>query len=107
MRKWQKIVIGMLVACLALAYLPVHAGSGAQSSAIEQAGAEQYTVGDCSRVDKAQVRDEIEAHALTVINAGGTPADIDRLVERKWADLDMDAAVDAAVQQAVDNLAAQ
>ncbi len=107
MREWQKIVIGVLVACLALAYVPAYAASGTQSSAIEQVGAEQYTVGDCSRVDKAKVRDEIEAHVLTVINAGGTPADIDRLVERKWADLDMDAAVDAAVQQAVDNLGAQ
>ena len=53
------------------------------------------------------MRDEIEAHALAVINASGTPADIDSLVARKWADLDMDAAVDSAVQGAVDNLGEQ
>ena len=64
----------------------------------------QYTVGDCGRIDKAQVRDEIEAHALAVINTSDTPAGIDSLVERQWAALEMDKAVDAAVQAAVDNL---
>ncbi len=94
MHNWQRTIIGILIACLALASVPAHAESGVRAGAIAQAGADQYTVGDCSRVDKAQVRDEIEAHALAVINASGTPADIDSLVARKWADLDMDAAVD-------------
>ncbi|MFN8464273.1 MAG: hypothetical protein U0X20_01920 [Caldilineaceae bacterium] len=107
MYNWQKAIIGLLIACLALASVPAHAESGARAGSIAQAGADQYTVGDCSRVDKAQVRDEIEAHALAVINASGTPADIDSLVARKWAELDMDAAVDTAVQQAVNNLGDQ
>ena len=107
MYKWQKAIIGLLIACLALASVPARAESGARSGSIAQVGADQYTVGDCSRVDKAQVRDEIEAHALAVINASGTPADIDSLVARKWAELDMDAAVDTAVQQAVNNLGDQ
>jgi hypothetical protein len=104
MRKWQKALISILAACLLLSYAPAHAASHPFA---EQTGPSQYTVGDCSRVDKAQVRDEIEAHALAVINAGGTTADIDRLVERKWAELNMDAAVDSAVQKAVANLGAQ
>jgi hypothetical protein len=104
MRKWQKVLISILATCLLLSYAPAHAASHPLA---EQTGPSQYTVGDCSRVDKAQVRDEIEAHALAVINASGTTADIDRLVERKWAELDMDAAVDSSVQQAVANLGAQ
>jgi hypothetical protein len=102
MQRWKKQLIVALVACLALSYVPAYAESG-----LQQAGAGQYTVSDCSRVDKAQMRDEIEAHALAVISASGTPADIDSLVGRKWADLNMDAAVDSAVQQAVNNLGAQ
>lgn len=101
MHRWQKALIGLLVACLTLSSLPAYAAPPRQASP------GQYTVSDCSRIDKAQIRDEIEAHALAVINANGTPADIDRLVEREWANLDMDMAVDAAVQQAVDNLGAQ
>lgn len=101
MRSWKKTLILLLLACLVLSYAPAHAAAPAQE------GAGQYTVGDCSRIGKAQVRDEIEAHALAVISAGGAPADIDSLVARKWAELDMDAAVDAAVQRAVDNLSTQ
>jgi hypothetical protein len=114
MQSWQKYLIIFSLACLALSYVPAEAtgvvgtaAQAAQPSAPQQAGASQYTVGDCSRIEKAQVRDEIEGHALAVINTPGAPADIDSLVARKWAELDMDAAVDAAVTQAVNNLATQ
>lgn len=101
MRVGQKILIVFLVSCLALSHLPAQAASPAQPDP------GQYTVGDCSRIDKQQVRDEIEAHALAVVNASGAPADIDSLVARKWAELNMDAAVDGAVQGAVNNLGSQ
>lgn len=101
MRGWQKLLIAFLVFCLALSHLP------AQAAAPAQTDPGQYTVGDCSRIDKQQVRDEIERHALAVVNASGAPADIDSLVARKWAELDMDAAVDEAVQGAVGNLGSQ
>ncbi len=111
MAKGCKALLALLIGCLLLAYLPGRAVAAPRAlPALEQAGPSQYTVGDCSRVDKGQVRDEIEAHVLAVVNSGGAsgaPGVIDRLVERKWAELDMDAAVDTAVQQAVDNLGAQ
>jgi hypothetical protein len=138
-KHWQKVTIIFLVACVALSYLPAQAAApvpavarvptGARGPAPAlptQVGPDQYTVEDCGRIDKAQVRDEIEAHALAVISAGSTATtapdasgttpnassgvtrnEIDRLVERKWAELDMDTAVDTAVQQAVANLGAQ
>ena len=92
----------VLIFCLLASHTPAHAAP------LSQAGsASQYTVGDCSKVDKNQLRDEIEAHASAVIAGTAAPLAIDSLVERKWAELGMDAAVDAAVTQAVNNLGTQ
>ena len=55
MHNWQRTILGILIACMALASVPAHAESGVRAGSIVQAGADQYTVGDCSRVDKAQV----------------------------------------------------
>ena len=110
----QKVFVVFLVGCLAFSSVPAGASSAAETRlgaapnvVPEQVEPSQYTVGDCSRIDKAQVRNEIEKHALEVINTSDTPAGIDSLVERKWAELEMDAAVDQAVQQAVDNLGSE
>ena len=110
----QKVFVVFLVGCLAFSSVPAGASSAAETRlgaapnvVPEQVEPSQYTVGDCSRIDKTQVRNEIEKHALEVINTSDTPAGIDSLVERKWAELEMDAAVDQAVQQAVDNLGSE
>ncbi len=52
------------------------------------------------------MRAEIERHALAVLSTGQTPLDVDALVARKWAEVGMDAVLDAEVQRAVDELAA-
>lgn len=110
----QKVFVVFLVGCLAFSSVPAGASSAAETRlgaapnvVPGQVEPSQYTVGDCSRIDKTQVRNEIEKHALEVINTSDTPAGIDSLVERKWAELEMDAAVDQAVQQAVDNLGSE
>lgn len=99
--RWRRLVGAVLAAALILASTPVHAAPAAQLDT------GQYTVADCSNVDKNQLRDEIEAHGLAVIEGSRTPMDIDALVSRKWSELGMDAAVDVAVQSAVDDLASQ
>ena len=98
-RLWLSFV---LVCCLLAVHTPVHAAPSGQANP-----SSQYTVGDCSKVDKNQLRDEIEKHALDVIANNSAPLAIDSLVERKWAEMGMDAAVDAAVTQAVENLGSQ
>lgn len=99
----HKAWVSLLLVCSLLAsYTPVHAAPSGQAGP-----SSQYTVGDCSKVDKNQLRDEIEQHALDVIANNSAPLAIDSLVERKWAEMGMDAAVDAAVTQAVENLGNQ
>ena len=97
-----RVPVILIVLCLAFSHLPAHAAPAFQTGA-----GSQYTVGDCSNIDQNQLRDEIERHALAVITGDAAPLDIDGLVDRQWAALKMDAAVDAEVQRAVDKLSGQ
>jgi hypothetical protein len=67
----------------------------------------QYTVADCQQADPDQLRDEIEAQVLAVLQGSAAPLDVDSLVARKWAELGMDAIVDAEVARAVNDLYGQ
>lgn len=101
-RRASRLLCLLLACCVALAAIPARAqdapGSGASG---------EYTVGDCSRVDKAALRDEIEAHTLAVIQRTAAPTDIDSIVERQWVQNGMDTAVNLSVQEAVNTLGAQ
>lgn len=86
----------LLIGALVLAAAPVSAAPAPQRDA-----ASQYTVGDCSRIDRAQLRSEIEGHVLAVLQNDATPLDIDAIVAQTWAEMGMDAAIDAEVARAV------
>ena len=94
----RRIGIVFLALALVLSAAPAHAAPVRQ-----QAGGE-YTVGDCSRIDRTQLRNEIEAHVLAVLQNDVTSFDVDAIVDRAWADLQMDAVVDAEVARAVDDI---
>lgn len=64
----------------------------------------QYTVGDCNRIERSQLRNEIEAHVLAVLQNEARPLDVDGIVARTWAELHMDAAIDAEVARAVESI---
>ena len=93
LRGWLTI---FLIGALVLAAAPVSAAPAPQRDA-----ASQYTVGDCSRIDRAQLRSEIEGHVLAVLQNDATPLDIDAIVAQTWAEVGMDAAIDAEVARAV------
>ncbi len=90
----------VLVLVIALALLLPASPLWAQSEP-----ATQYTVGDCARVDKQLLRAEIEALVLATLADASEPWDVDGLVSRKWAELNVDATINAEVQRAVDQLA--
>ena len=94
-----RLLLPALALLLLLSYAPAYAAPPAQDG--------QYTVGDCRGIDQTQLRDEIERHVLATVTTGTAPLAIDSIVARKWAELDMDTAVDAAVQQATADLANQ
>lgn len=93
LRRW---LIFVLIGALLLSPAPVSAAPAKQDGATNR-----YTVGDCSRIDRAQLRSEIEGHVLTVLQDDATPLDVDAIVARAWAELGMDAAIDAEVARAV------
>ena len=96
LRRWLLLV---LIGALILSAAPVAAAPVGQDET-----ASQYTVGDCSRIDRAQLRSEIEGHVLAVLQNTATPLDVDAIVARVWAEQEMDAAIDAEVARAVNEI---
>lgn len=96
-RRAQRALIVLLIAALIFAGAPVSA-----APLVQTGGGRQYTVGDCSRIDSSQLRSEIEAHVLAVLQNEAKPIDIDAIVERAWIAVGMDAAIDFEVARAVD-----
>jgi hypothetical protein len=92
-------LILLWIASLVLSASPVAAAPATQRSA-----GGQYTVGDCNRIERSQLRNEIEAHVLAVLQNEAKPFDVDAIVARAWTELHMDAAIDAEVKRAVDSL---
>lgn len=98
-RRLHRLLIAFVVAALVFSAAPVAAAPLRQEGA-----AGQYTVGDCSRIDRSQLRNEIEGHVLAVLQNESTPLDVDAIVTRAWAELGMDAAIDAEVTRAVNEI---
>ncbi|MEZ4868088.1 MAG: hypothetical protein R3C14_42560 [Caldilineaceae bacterium] len=71
---------------------------------LAQDGPADYTFGDCSAVDKDQLRDEIQQVAHDVLTDQSAGINIDAIVMRQWVGLRMDDAIDAEVQRAIDEV---
>lgn len=66
--------------------------------------ANTYTYGDCAKLDKQQLRSEIERYAKETLDTPLKPIDIDTMVSRKWAELSVDATIDGEVARAVEQV---
>ena len=103
-KRLQRCLSGVLVGVLLISNSALSATSVSAAPAAQTGAGAQYTVGDCGRIDRAQLRNEIEGHVLAVLQNEATPLDVDEIVARAWAEVGMDAAVDAAVSAAVDDI---
>jgi hypothetical protein len=90
----------LLVTVIVMSAAPTGSVNGASPL---QDGDAAYMVSECRGVDRAQVRSEIEAAALAVIETGAE-VDLDALVLRKWNELEVDATIRAEVAAAVESL---
>jgi len=63
-----------------------------------------YTFGDCSEIDKENLRNEIETVAHDALSAESAKINIDAIVIRQWVAVDMDSAIDAEVERAVNEI---
>ncbi len=99
LKGWRSWLVLLWIVSLIFSAAPVAAAPSMQRSA-----GGQYTIGDCNRVERGQLRNEIEAHVLAVLQNEAKPFDVDAMVSRAWTELQMDAAIDAEVKRAVDAL---
>ncbi len=99
LKGWRSWLVLLWIVSLIFSAAPVAAAPSMQRSA-----GGQYTIGDCNRVERGQLRNEIEAHVLAVLQNEAKPFDVDAIVGRAWTELQMDAAIDAEVKRAVDAL---
>lgn len=63
-----------------------------------------YTFGDCSEIDKENLRNEIEAVAHDALSAESAKINVDAIVVRQWVAVGMDSAIDAEVERAVNEI---
>lgn len=96
---YQKVLTLLFVVALVLTEVPVYAAPLAQA---DDAGS--YTVGDCSKVDREQLRAEIERIAQQVLTDDSSRLDIAALVQRKWSERNLEGVIDAEVARATEKL---
>ena len=96
-----RLLIWLMVFCLLWASAPACAAPALQDDE------PHYTVGECQNLDRTALRAQIEQMALGVLASNSGALDIDALVARKWAELGVDAVIDAEVARAVADLSAQ
>jgi hypothetical protein len=96
-----RLLIWLMVFCLLWASAPARAAPALQDDE------PHYTVGECQNLDRNALRAQIEQVALGVLESNSGALDIDALVARKWAELGVDAVIDAEVARAVADLSAQ
>ncbi|WP_298981042.1 hypothetical protein [Caldilinea sp.] len=99
LKGWRSWLVLLWIVSLIFSAAPVAAAPSMQRST-----GGQYTIGDCNRVERGQLRNEIEAHVVAVLQNEAKPFDVDGIVSRAWTELQMDAAIDAEVKRAVDAL---
>jgi hypothetical protein len=93
----RKTLSIILVVTILWLQLPIHAYA-------QDTGAADYTFGDCSTVDQAQLRTEIEQVAHEVLTGDSARINIDAIVMRQWVGLHVDDAIDQSVQSAIDTV---
>ncbi len=83
---------------------PMPAKAAPASISHAQEGQSDYTFGDCSEIDKDELRSEIETVARTALTAESATIDIDTIVMRQWVAVGMDRAIDAEIERAVEEV---
>ncbi|MCB0061792.1 MAG: hypothetical protein KDE19_06750 [Caldilineaceae bacterium] len=75
--------------------------------AYAQEGPSDYTFGDCSQIDKEELRAEIEQVAKEALTVDSDRIDIDQIVKRQWVTVGMDKTIDQAVDAAIERVYAE
>lgn len=89
---------------LALGWLPAHAAPSTQPLA--QVTAQTSIPAGCETVAPEELRDELNTVSQSIFASENSPVDIEGMVARQWAITGVDASIDAAVDDAVEQVRA-
>ncbi len=101
----QKILAILVVIAVALSSTPVAAAAWWQTAEGTDPTSSDYTYGDCSRIDKEQLRSEIEQITQSVLSDKASSLNIDEVVGRQWQLLRVDVTIQSEVERAVNRVA--
>ena len=92
----SRLANAFLIALLISAIVPAHPTFGQETSPVE------FTFQECDQIEEARLRDELNSISQSIFEPEKIRLEIEAIVNRKWAELDLDSTVDAAVDAAVD-----
>ena len=93
--KFLRLANAFLIALLASTILPVRPASAQQTPPV-------YSFPECENVREKLLLGELNRITRSVFEEGQSALNIAEIVDRNWAELDMDSVVDAAVDEAAD-----
>ena len=93
--KFPRLAHVFLIALLASTILPVRPASAQQTPPV-------YSFPECENVREKLLLGELNRITRSVFEEGQSALNIAEIVDRNWAELDMDSVVDAAVDEAAD-----
>ncbi len=86
----------VLIALLISSTIPAHTIFAQETPPVT------YTFQECDQIEEARLRDELNSITQSIFEPEKIRLEIEAIVERKWAELDLDSTVDAAVDAAVE-----
>ncbi len=95
--KFPRLAHAFLIALLAFTILPMHPAYAQQTPPV-------YTFPECENVEEEILLGELNRITRSVFEEGQSNLNISEIVDRNWEELDMDSVVDAAVDEAAENV---
>ncbi|MXX25406.1 MAG: hypothetical protein F4Z82_08195 [Caldilineaceae bacterium SB0668_bin_21] len=86
----------VLIALLITSTIPAHTIFAQETPPVT------YTFQECDQIEEARLRDELNSITQSIFEPEKIRLEIEAIVDRKWAELDLDSTVDAAVDAAVE-----
>ncbi|MEZ4835520.1 MAG: hypothetical protein R2873_26610 [Caldilineaceae bacterium] len=95
--RWSRILLGWLIALLALTAMPAAHGYAQETPP-------SYTFQECENVEETALRDELNQLTQVIFAAGSEEIDVAGLVDRTWIAQDVDSTIDRAVESAIQSM---
>ena len=92
----SRLANAFLIALIVSTIVPAHSTFAQESSPVT------FAFQECDQIEEARLRDELNGITQSIFEPEKIRLEIEAIVDRKWAELDLDSTVDAAVDAAVE-----